>query len=164
MQLVDRVEPYELMKLRLLNGSHQAMCYFAYLAGYRLVHEAAQDPLFRDFLLDYMKREAAPTLAPVPGVDVDAYQHLLIERFANPQVRDTIARLCAYSSDRIPKWVLPVVREQLASGREIGRAAAVVASWARYAEGVDEQRRFDRSRRPARRHADRARQAPARQP
>ncbi len=138
-QLVDRVEPYELMKLRLLNGSHQAMCYFAYLAGYRLVHEAAQDPLFRDFLLDYMKREAAPTLAPVPGVDVDAYQHLLIERFANPQVRDTIARLCAYSSDRIPKWVLPVVREQLAAGREIGRAAAVVASWARYAEGVDER-------------------------
>ena len=41
-QIVAEVAPYELMKLRLLNGSHQAMCYFAYLAGYRLVHEAAQ--------------------------------------------------------------------------------------------------------------------------
>jgi mannitol 2-dehydrogenase len=137
-QVVDQVEPYELMKLRLLNGSHQAMCYFAYLAGYRLVHEAAQDPLFQAFLLGYMNDEATPTLAPVPGVDLDGYKHTLIERFSNPQVRDTIARLCAESSDRIPKWLLPVVRQQLATGGEIRRSAAVVASWARYAEGVDE--------------------------
>jgi len=138
-QLVDQVEPYELMKLRLLNGSHQALCYFGYLAGYRLVHEAAQDPLFQAFLLGYMDDEATPTLEPVPGVDLDGYKHTLIERFSNPEVRDTIARVCAQSSDRIPKWLLPVVRQQLATGGEIGRSAAVVASWARYAEGVDEQ-------------------------
>jgi mannitol 2-dehydrogenase len=137
-QVVDRVEPYELMKLRLLNGSHQAMAYFGYLCGYRLVHEAAQDPAFQAFLLGYMDKEATPTLAPVPGVDLDGYKYNLIERFSNPQIRDTIARLCAESSDRIPKWLLPVVREQLAVGGEIRRSAAVVASWARYAEGVDE--------------------------
>ena len=132
-------EPYELMKLRLLNGSHQAMCYFAYLCGYRLVHEAAQDPLFRAFLLGYMDSEATPTLAPVPEVDLDGYKHTLIERFSNPQIRDTVARLCAESSDRIPKFLLPVIRAQLVTGGEIRRSAAVVASWARYAEGVDEQ-------------------------
>jgi mannitol 2-dehydrogenase len=137
-QVVEQVEPYELMKLRLLNGSHQAMAYFGYLAGYRLVHEAAQDPLFQAFLLGYMDFEATPTLAPVPGVDLEGYKHTLIERFSNPQVRDTIARLCAESSDRIPKWLLPVVREQLVTGGEIRRSAAVVASWARYAEGFDE--------------------------
>jgi mannitol 2-dehydrogenase len=138
-QVVDQVEPYELMKLRLLNGSHQAMAYFGYLAGYRLAHEAARDPLFQAFLLGYMNKEATPTLAPVPGVDLDEYKYTLIERFSNPQVRDTIARLCAESSDRIPKWLLPVVREQLANGGEIRRSASVVASWARYAEGIDEQ-------------------------
>jgi mannitol 2-dehydrogenase len=137
-QVVEHVEPYELMKLRLLNGSHQAMCYFAYLAGYRLVHEAAQDPLFQAFMLGYMDQEATPTLPPVPGVDLNGYKHTLIERFSNPQVRDTIARVCAESSDRIPKWLLPVIRYQLAAGGEIKRSAAVVASWARYAEGVDE--------------------------
>jgi mannitol 2-dehydrogenase len=137
-QVVDQVEPYELMKLRLLNASHQAMAYFGYLAGYRLVHEAAQDPLFQAFLLGYMDFEATPTLAPVPGVDLQGYKYTLLERFSNPQVRDTIARLCAESSDRIPKWLLPVVREQLANGGEIRRSAAVVASWARYAEGIDE--------------------------
>ena len=127
------------MKLRLLNAIHQSLCYFGYLAGYRLVHEVAQDPLFANFLLDYMNREATPTLAPVPGVDLDAYKLQLIERFSNGAVRDTVARLCAESSDRIPKWLLPVVRENLAAGRDVRLAAAVVASWARYAEGVDEQ-------------------------
>jgi mannitol 2-dehydrogenase len=138
-QLVNDVEPYELMKLRLLNASHQALCYLGYLAGYRYAHEVCQDKLFVDFLLGYMDNEATPTLPPVPGVDLDRYKHQLIERFANPEVRDTLARLCAESSDRIPKWLVPVIREQLAAGRGIERAALVVAAWARYAEGVDEQ-------------------------
>jgi mannitol 2-dehydrogenase len=137
-QVVPDVMPYELMKLRLLNASHQALCYFGYLAGYRLVHEVAQDQLFANFLLDYMNREATPTLAPVPGIDLDAYKLQLIERFSNAAVRDTVARLCAESSDRIPKWLLPVIRENLAAGRDVSLSAAVVASWARYAEGVDE--------------------------
>jgi len=138
-QMVHDVEPYELMKLRLLNASHQALCYLGYLAGYRYAHEVCQDPLFTDFLLGYMDHEATPTLPPVPGVDLRQYKHQLIERFANPEVRDTLARLCAESSDRIPKWLLPVIREQLASGGEIARSALVVAAWARYAEGQDEQ-------------------------
>ncbi|MDT8893805.1 mannitol dehydrogenase family protein [Halomonas sp. I1] len=137
-QLVEDVEPYELMKLRLLNASHQALCYFGYLAGYRYAHEVCRDPLFVDFLLDYMVNEATPTLSPLPGVDLEAYRHTLIERFANPEIKDTLARLCAESSDRIPKWLLPVVRDQLANGGDVYRAAAVVASWARYAEGMDE--------------------------
>jgi len=140
-QLVADVEPYELMKLRLLNASHQGLCYFGYLAGYRLVHEVAQDPLFARFLLGYMDEEATPTLEPVPGIDLDEYKPNLVERFSNPQVRDTVARLCAESSDRIPKWLLPVIRHNLATGGEIRRSAAIVASWARYAEGVDEEGR-----------------------
>ncbi len=138
-QIVDDVEPYELMKLRLLNASHQALCYLGYLSGYRYAHEVCQDKLFIDFLLGYMTDEGTPTLPPVPGVDLDRYRHQLIERFANPEVKDTLARLCAESSDRIPKWLVPVIREQLAAGREIKRSALVVASWARYAEGVDER-------------------------
>ncbi len=137
-QPVDDVGPYELMKLRLLNASHQALCYLGYLSGYRYAHEVCADPLFTDFLLAYMDREATPTLDPVPGVDLGDYQHRLVERFANPEIKDTLARLCAESSDRIPKWLVPVIRHQLARDGEIARSALVVAAWARYAEGVDE--------------------------
>ncbi|OBG86314.1 mannitol dehydrogenase [Mycobacterium sp. E136] len=137
--MVDDVTPYELMKLRLLNAGHQSLCYFAYLAGYRLVHDAAGDPLLADFLLAYMDDEATPTLKPVPGIDLPDYKRTLIKRFANPGVKDTVARLCYGSSDRIPKWLLPVIRENLRTGAPIRLSAATVASWARYAEGTDEQ-------------------------
>lgn len=78
-------------------------------------------------------------------------------------MRDTVARLCAESSDRIPTWLLPVVRHNLADGGEIARSALVVAGWARYAEGVDEHGEpievVDRLRdtllaTPARQHTD----------
>jgi mannitol 2-dehydrogenase len=140
-QIVSSVAPYELMKLRLLNGSHQGLCYFARLMGYTYIHEAAQDPLFRAFLRGYMDDEATPSLDPVPGVDVNEYKDTLIERFSNPEIRDTIARVCAESSDRIPKWLLPVIRYQLAHDGPVEHSAAIVASWARYAEGTDEHGR-----------------------
>ncbi|MCZ9308331.1 mannitol dehydrogenase family protein [Corynebacterium uberis] len=138
-QVVQDVVPYELMKLRLLNASHQGLCYFGYLAGHRLVHDVVHDNLFADFLLAYMEQEATPSLRPVPGVDLDAYRRQLISRFGNEAVKDTVARLCAESSDRIPKWLLPVIRENIATGRPVELSAAIVASWARYDEGVDEQ-------------------------
>jgi len=138
-QVVEDVEPYELMKLRLLNIGHQGLAYLGHLAGHRLVHEAAQDPLFRSFLLGYMEEEATPTLRPVPGIDLDAYRRELIARFSNPHIRDTLARLAFDGSERLPKWLPSVIRENLATGGEVRRSAAIVAGWARYAEGVDEQ-------------------------
>ena len=130
--------PYELMKLRLLNAGHQAIAYAGYLAGYRYAHEVMADPVFVEFLLGYMQQEGRPTLPGVPGVNLNEYITTLLQRFANPAIRDTLARLAAFSSDRIPKWLVPVIQQNLASGGEVTRSAAIVASWARYAEGTDE--------------------------
>ncbi|GAB3598598.1 mannitol dehydrogenase family protein [Microbacterium tumbae] len=133
-QLVEDVRPYELMKLRLLNAGHQALAYTGILAGYEFAHEGASDPVIAAFLRAYMDREATPTLAPVPGVGLDAYKDRLLERFANPFVRDTLARLATDASDRIPKWLVPVIRERRASGEGSPLSAAVMAGWVRYAE------------------------------
>jgi mannitol 2-dehydrogenase len=137
-QLVHDVEPYELMKLRLLNAGHQGLGYLGYLLGHRYVHEAATDRRLTAFVRAYMDQDATPTLRPVPGIDLDTYKGELLQRFSNPEIRDTLARLCADSSDRIPKWVLPVLRHNLASGGPITHTTAIVAGWARYAEGIDE--------------------------
>src|SRR3954447_1484034 len=138
-QPVKDVAPYELMKLRLLNASHQAVAYLGYLAGYRFIHEACGDPLFARFLRAYMDDEATPTLEPVPGIDLDDYKSVLIARFSSPHIRDTLARNATDTSDRIPKFLLPVLRRNLESGGPVRLSAAVIAGWARYAEGVDEQ-------------------------
>ncbi|MCP3425424.1 mannitol dehydrogenase family protein [Rothia sp. AR01] len=138
-QLVEDVAPYEKLKLRMLNSSHQGLCYFAHLAGYHRVDEAVSDGRIADFLRAYMRREAMPTLDPVEGIDVEDYAETLIRRFTNAHVKDTVPRLCAESSDRIPKWLVPVIRDNLRDGGDVRLSAAIVASWARYAEGTDER-------------------------
>ncbi len=140
-QLVDDVVPYELMKLRLLNAGHQVLAQPGRLAGLRYVHEACADPLMRRLLRGYLGEEARPTLAPVPGIDLDAYTSDLVGRFSSPAIADTLDRICAEASDRIPQFLLPVLRANLASGGEIRRSVAVLAAWARSAEGADDDGR-----------------------
>jgi mannitol-1-phosphate/altronate dehydrogenase len=138
-QIVADVHPYETMKLRLLNGSHQAMAYLGYLAGYRYAHQVMNDPDFFTFIASFMDSEITPLLPPVPGIDLTDYKHTLIERFANPKIRDTLARLATDGSDRMPKFVLPSLSEALTQGRPHRLLTAVVAAFARYLRGVDEQ-------------------------
>ncbi len=133
-QLVDDVEPYELMKLRLLNASHQAMAFTGILAGHTYVHDVCSQPLFSDFLMAYMRDEAVPTLEPVPGIDLDAYCRQLIGRFTSTAIRDTLARLAVDASDRIPKFLLPVIRSQVARGGPTRHATLALAAWSLYLE------------------------------
>jgi mannitol 2-dehydrogenase len=135
-QIVQDVEPYELMKLRLLNASHQAMAYPGLLAGYTYVHEACHDPAISDFLLAYMEREGTPTLRPVPGIDLTDYRRELITRFSSVAIQDTLARLAFDGADRLPKFLLPVVREQLETGGEIKHSAMVIAAYSLYLEAA----------------------------
>lgn len=130
-QLTGDVEPYELMKLRLLNGTHQALAYPGILCGYTWAHQAATDPAIAGFLHGYMD-EARRTLATPAGTDLGEYSRSVLDRFANSLIRDTVARLAAFSSDRLPKFVLPVIRASLAAGRPCPHAIAVIACWARY--------------------------------
>ncbi len=133
-QLVEDVRPYELMKLRLLNASHQALAYAGLLSGFTYAHEGASDPIIARMLRAYMDNEATPSLDAVPGVDLESYKDRLIERFANPYVRDTLGRLATDASDRIPKWLVPVIMNRRSAGKDVSLSAAIVAGWAHYAE------------------------------
>lgn len=148
-QVVEDVAPYERMKLRLLNASHQAMGYLGLLAGFELVDEACSNSAFRGFLLRYMHDEAVPTLGAVPGVDLDNYCDQLMDRFSSRAIRDTLARQVVDGSDRLPKFLLPVLQEQLEAGGPIESMALVVAGWSRYLE-----RHLDGGTLPDRRSGD----------
>ena len=140
-EVVSDVQPYELAKLRLANGTHQALCYIGYLLGHRYVHEAIADPQILAMVLRYIDNEAVPTLKPIAGIDLNAYGRTVVERFSNPEIRDALSRICADTSDRIPKFILPVVHRQLEMGGSVRVCATVVAAWARYVLGTDEQGR-----------------------
>lgn len=140
-QIVDLVEPYEIMKLRLLNASHQVMGYLGLLAGAEFVHEISRDDHFSQFLHGYMHEEARPTLQPVPGIDLDEYCAQLMQRFGSEAIADTLARQVVDGSERIPKFLLPVLREQLRTGGAIIRSVLVLAAWSRFIEGVSDEGR-----------------------
>lgn len=137
-QLVEDVRPFELLKLRILNTSHQLLAYLGFLAGYTYVDEAMADARFVELLRSYMEEEGYPTLAPVPDTDVHEYGEKIISRFSNTEIKDTLARLCTESSTYVSTFVFPVVRDNLASGGSIDVLALQLAAWARYLEGVDE--------------------------
>ena len=137
-QLVEDVVPYELMKLRLLNASHQALAHWGRLLGMTYGHEAAADPLIAAWTRAYLEREARPTLLPVPGIDLDAYVDTLFERFTNAAIADTLSRLAFFGPSGMPKFVLPTIRDNLAAGRSARLGTALCAAWALGAEGTDE--------------------------
>lgn len=137
-EFVADVAPYELMKLRILNGGHAAIAYPSALLGHHYVHEAMADPRIVAWLAALETREIIPTLAPIEGVDFEAYRRKVAERFSNPEIGDTIPRLCFDGTNRQPKFILPVIRDALAAGQGIDGLALEVALWCRYCAGTDE--------------------------
>lgn len=136
-QLVDDVAPYEQMKTRLLNGSHTALGYLGYLAGYRTTDEVLADPVFRSFLTTMMADEIVPGLPEVPGIDLEEYQRTLVERLANPRMGDQLARLCRRGSTKIPNYLLPSIRAARADDRPHDLLTLAVAGWLRFLRGHD---------------------------
>lgn len=138
-ELVTDVTPYEHMKLRMLNAAHQAMAYLGALAGFIYIHDVCMDPDVGGFLEAFWRDEAQRVCPPVPGVDLDDYRRVLRSRFSNPGISDTVARNATQASDRIPGFLLPTVVDNLAEGGPIEAGALVVAAWAKYLQGRDEQ-------------------------
>jgi mannitol-1-phosphate/altronate dehydrogenase len=86
-----------------------------------------------------MDEEVTSLLPAVTGVDLGAYKRSLLERFQNPKIKDTLARLAFGGSDRMPKFLLPSLAEALAQGRPHRLLTLATAGWVRYLRGVDEQ-------------------------
>lgn len=128
-QFVDNVDPYELMKLRMLNGGHAAIAYPAALMGIEYVHEAMQSALITDYLEKLIKDEVIPTLAVAEGIDFYDYLQVIKSRFANPEIKDTIERLYQDGQNRLPKFILPTVNDNVASKRSISGLSLVLALW-----------------------------------
>ncbi|RMU76748.1 Mannitol dehydrogenase [Pseudomonas syringae pv. aptata] len=138
MQFTDDVTPYEEMKIKLLNGSHLALTYLGFLKGYRFVHETMNDPLFVSYIRTYMDLDVTPQLASVPGIDLEGYKDTLIERFSNQAIADQLERVCSDGSSKFPKFTIPTINRLILDEGNLARASLVVAAWALYLKGVDE--------------------------
>lgn len=134
-QFVEDVSPFELMKIRILNGGHAVIAYPAALMDIHFVHEAMENPLVKGFLDKIENDEIIPCVPPVPDTNINDYYKLIVRRFSNPKIGDTIPRLCLDGSNRQPKFIIPSITDRLAAGKSITGLALESALWCRYCAG-----------------------------
>ena len=135
-QFVPDVAPYEMMKLRLLNGSHLAIAALGRLMGHCFVHQVMADARMRAYMAALMDRETGPTLAPVHGIDLGDYKRTLIARFANPAIEDTVERI---NTDAPINLLVMPIEASLAIGGEVELLALALAAWMRRLRGRDDK-------------------------
>ncbi len=137
-KFVDCVAPYELLKLRIVNGSHACIAYLSALLGIEHVHTAMTNTLVCEFLRKIQTNEIMPTIPPVAGVDINDYFESTMQRFANPAIGDTTARLSMDGSNRQPKFIFPAILERLNNAQPIAGLSLEVALWCRYCAATDD--------------------------
>lgn len=137
-QFVPDVTPYENMKIRILNGGHAIIAYPAGLMDIQFVHEAMEDPLICAFLEKIEREEIIPIVPAVPDTDLMDYYALIVRRFANPKIGDTVRRLCLDGSNRQPKFIIPSIADNLKKGNSISGLALASALWCRYCFGTSD--------------------------
>jgi mannitol 2-dehydrogenase len=133
---VPDVAPYELMKIRILNGGHAAIAYPAALMDIHFVHDSMEDPLIRAFLAKLENDEIIPIVPPVPNTSLKDYFAKIEHRLLNPKIADTIPRLAQDGSNRQPKFILPSTLDRLRQGQDVVGLSLVSALWCRYFAGT----------------------------
>ncbi|MFO7250185.1 MAG: mannitol dehydrogenase family protein [Actinomycetes bacterium] len=130
--IVPDVTPYELMKLRLLNGAHSLIAYLGLLHGCETIAEAVSRDDIAAAVRALMDEDVTPTL-PVPeGFDLEAYKRSLMARFANPALRHQTTKVAEDGSLKLPLRLVTVLRERLAAGATPAHAALAIAAWMRW--------------------------------
>ncbi len=126
------------MKIRILNGGHQVVSNIGEILSVETISEGMEHsligPLFRKIAME----EIVPHVHAVPDMTPAAYVDLIEERFSNPQIIDTVRRVAFDGSSRHTGFILPVIRDALATGSSVEGLALSQALWARMCEGTRE--------------------------
>jgi len=136
---VSDIAPFELMKLRLLNGAHSTMSYLGYLAGRETIAACMGDDALAGLVAYLMHREVTSTLPVPPGADIESYKAALLRRFRNPALKHRTWQIAMDGSQKLPQRLLGTIRDRLRAGAPIDALALGVAAWMRYVTGIDEK-------------------------
>lgn len=137
-QFTDDVTPYELMKLRILNGSHSTLAYLGALAGHRTIADAVADPGLREIATTLIRDDMIPTLAQPDGVDLVEYGDRVLARYTNPGLRHTTVQIAMDGSQKLPQRLVAPAAAAIGAGRRPHAITLGLAAWMAYvARGED---------------------------
>jgi fructuronate reductase len=133
--LTTDAEPWERLKLRMLNGVHSALAYLGALAGVGPIDEVLRLPGIDGFLDRLIAADIAPTLAPPPGATLEGYGRTVRERFANPALGYRTLQVAMDGSQKLPQRLLGTILDRRAAGSRPVWACLVLAAWMRFVRG-----------------------------
>lgn len=137
-QFVADVTPYEKMKIRLLNAGHSVLGIPGAIHGHATINACMEDQFLASLMRQFMDKEVSPILGEIAGIDLTEYKNKLEERFANPNIKDGVSRICSESSAKLPKFLIPTIQENLLAGGNIKYGTFILALWCYYSDkGVD---------------------------
>jgi len=137
-QMVQDVAPFELMKLRMLNGTHSSLAYLGYLAGFKTIAQTVADPVFAQFVQKLWREEIIPSLTAPPGTDLQQYAATLLARYQNPAIQHLTWQIAMDGSQKLPQRLLSTLDDIKAQGRTGAGLSLAVAAWMRYVGAIDE--------------------------
>lgn len=137
-RFVAEAEPYEKLKLRMVNGAHSALAYLGSMAGWMTVDRAIAQPALRACIESLMRDEIEPTLTDLRGLDIAAYRERLLQRFSNPALQHQTRQIAMDGSQKLPQRLLGTVRDRLRMNQSIERLSLAVAAWLHHLRGIDE--------------------------
>ncbi len=132
------VHAYESMKIRILNAGHQVLANIGEILSEPTIAACMDNPLIAGFFRKVQSEEIVPHVDPVPDMTPQTYLTIIERRFANPEIHDTTRRVAFDGSSRHVGFLLPIVRDAIASGDSVRGLALVEALWARMCEGTRE--------------------------
>lgn len=134
----DNLHGYEVQKICILNAGHQIIANVGEVLHLETIAEAMAHPRILALFRKIQTTEIAPHIKPVPGMTPLQYIHLTERRFSNSEIVDSVRRVAFDGSSRHPGFVLPTVRDGLATGTSVQGLALAEAIWARMCEGTRE--------------------------
>ena len=136
-QMVSNVELHEKMKLRCLNGTHSALAYLGYLAGYITIAECVSNDSMVNYIQYLWKKEIITTLETPEGENLNDYCSKLLERYQNPAIEHRTWQIAMDGSQKLPQRILETVNELLKHQRNFQGLALAIAAWIKYVSGKD---------------------------
>ncbi len=127
LELVRDVRPFELMKIRLLNGAHSAIAYSGLLLNCVTVSDAFANPLIETFA-KAIWREAIPTLK-TSNFTLEKYVEQLAARFANTQIKHKLEQIASDGSQKLPQRILDPALELIRGGSRPVALSMCLACW-----------------------------------
>ena len=144
---VESVEPFEQVKLQILNALHSTLAYIGILCGHHSIADCMRDPMLLAYAKRCLTEDILPTITPPKGLDLNKYSNTILERFANDSLNHLSTQVAMDGSQKIPLRWIPTIEKNLDTNKIPKHLLLAITAWSLYLRpdimGLDKQESWE---------------------